>query len=356
MVGRLCHIVFGPHDQNFNDLWNQLRDEHEALIRKGYSGEGFLSIGHKLGGSRIPMAEARRRARVAAQQRQQQQANSGHRLGGQRVSQGQDIRAVIANAAQRRTNTMRGCANGSSDSGWKDKIAQEASQNGFKTKAEEDDANERAIMEAYIELLQEEEQEKYGQNYVPPTNANPIGRRNPSKLSSTSSSVPQPSLTSPCSPMSPPPIPTFSRLPSISKPVGRSPAADFNVPGPPSSMPTSATSYNDSWSCPICTLNNPPTYLCCDACCTQRPVPTRPPETPSGPPSSLPVPKKSSSALGSNVNLQRKSSYDNMARFARAAREAELRRPIGWSCHSCGSFMESQWWTCSNCGAMKQSS
>lgn len=82
MNTRLCHIVHGPHDRQFHALWNQLRDEHEELVMKGYTGEGFLSQGKRLGGSSIPLDEARRRARAAAEQRKTLAKNSGKRLGG----------------------------------------------------------------------------------------------------------------------------------------------------------------------------------------------------------------------------------------------------------------------------------
>ncbi|KAL8969452.1 MAG: hypothetical protein Q9183_001985, partial [Haloplaca sp. 2 TL-2023] len=84
MLHELCHNVHGPHNEAFHNLWNQLRDEHESLIRKGYTGEGFLSEGHKLGGStqRLPVREAQRRARAAAEKRRTLTAGSGQKLGG----------------------------------------------------------------------------------------------------------------------------------------------------------------------------------------------------------------------------------------------------------------------------------
>lgn len=96
---RLCHNVIGPHNQQFHALWNQLRDEHEELARKGYTGEGFLSQGKRLGGQRIPLDEARRQARAAAEQRKTLTKNSGKKLGGTRHLRGTDIRKLRADAA-----------------------------------------------------------------------------------------------------------------------------------------------------------------------------------------------------------------------------------------------------------------
>ncbi|KKY16100.1 putative zinc [Phaeomoniella chlamydospora] len=175
MLHELCHNVHGPHNEQFHALWNQLRDEHESLIRKGYTGEGFLSEGKRLGGSRIPMHEARRRAREAAERRKVLTAGSGQKLGGRAVLRGTDIRQVIADAAQRRITIERGCASGT-DTGRKIAREVEENYNGFKTKAEEDDANERAIMQAYMDLVQEEEKEKYGNSYIPPSEENPAAQ------------------------------------------------------------------------------------------------------------------------------------------------------------------------------------
>ncbi|KAI9886389.1 MAG: hypothetical protein M1823_001778 [Watsoniomyces obsoletus] len=163
MLHELAHIIWGAHDANFHALWQQLRDEHEQLARQGYTGEGFLSQGHKLGGRRIPMDEARRRARASAEKRKVINAGSGQRLGGVPVRRGTDIRQVIADAAQSRINVTKGCGSGAKDT---KAIVEQATKNGFRTQAEEDDANERAIMEAYIELLQEEEKGKWGEAYL----------------------------------------------------------------------------------------------------------------------------------------------------------------------------------------------
>ncbi|TDZ20274.1 DNA-dependent metalloprotease WSS1 [Colletotrichum orbiculare MAFF 240422] len=175
MLHELSHIVFGPHDGKFHALWNQLRDEHEALIRKGYTGEGFLSDGHRLGGGRIPMQEARRMARVAAEKRRTLTAGSGKRLGGSAPRPGSDIRRTIMSAIDRRNNTLEGCGNTSHNDREIQQISETATRNGFRTQAEEDAANEAAIAQALWELVQEEEKQRYGNYYVPPSAQNPTG-------------------------------------------------------------------------------------------------------------------------------------------------------------------------------------
>lgn len=328
--------MHGPHHREFHALWNQLRDEHEELVIKGYTGEGFLSEGKRLGGARIPLDEARRQARATAEQRRIRAKNSGKRLGGASVLRGTDMRKVRADAAQRRMEVTQGFASGTDRS---TELAEEASKNGFRTKADEDDANEAAILQAFIELIQEEEREKYGTAYVPPSQENPAGPRKG---------------TSPASPSD-----SLIILPDT-------PDSD------PSSSSTKANnnSYESAWTCPTCTLENPSNFLCCDVCAAERPAPSnlkstgleeRPRPTSRAPPKP-PNQKKRPAQMderGEGDSTPRDTfTFKNRTRaldsLACLGRDVN-KRPLGWVCN-CGTFMESQWWTCSLCGTMKPSS
>lgn len=349
MLHELCHIVRGPHDENFHTLWNQLRDEHEALIRKGYTGEGFLGQGRKLGGSgRIPMDEARRRARAAAEKRRQISAGSGQKLGGRAVQRGENIRKIIADAAQRRITITRGCA---SETAMGDKIAKdvEQNQNGFRTKAEEDDANERAIMLAYIDLIQEEEKEKYGDSYVPPSATNPAGMRAPPNPSSQQISP---------SPI-PPPIPRDTR-PDMAQQTREQQSTEPNPSADLIDLADADENHSDdSWACSVCTLVNPGQFLACDACSTERPpaLPSRLPSAATR--SSIPNRTTTSSSTPRqetpNALKPRLSAYDSLRELEKQEK-AKPAKPMGWLCHRCGNWMEQQWWTCASCGEMKLSS
>ena len=284
------------------------------------------------------MHEARRRATAAAERRKQLTAGSGQRLGGASVLRGTDIRRVIADAAQRRIDITKGCAS-NTEAG--NRIAHDVENNysGFRTKAEEDDANERAIMQAYIELLQEEEKEKYGDSYVPPSQENPAGMR------------------------SPPPIPTSSKPPPRSSTPQKRPSESVDLinsfpaaPAPPELEEPSL----DTWTCPVCTLVNPLQYLACDACLSERPSDVTPPSPPT---SSSRRPTPTNSAAGTpnpretpNALKPRLKATDALNRFEAIEREKQTSKPVGWLCTNCGNFMEQQWWTCANCGMMKASS
>ncbi|KAI4261841.1 MAG: hypothetical protein L6R42_002969 [Xanthoria sp. 1 TBL-2021] len=347
MLHELCHNVHGPHNEAFHNLWNQLRDEHESLLRKGYTGEGFLSEGRKLGGStqRIPMHEAQRRARAAAEKRRTLTPGSGQKLGGSGIRRGADIRKVIADAAQRRIEIMRGCAD--TDTARVREIVDQTNKSGSKTKAQEDDADEEAIMLAYIDLVQEEEREKYGKGYMPPSKDNPAGSQG--RFSSTHAR-PESSTSHP----PPPPIPQSTKPKSTGAAV---PTHIFDLDDP-----ASAADFSSSWTCNICTLVNPPNYLSCDACGTDRPSP------PSSPIQSRRLPAPSSRSLGSTSKnsitassdrsrLPNKTSkFENIRSLnAEIERKAQA-QPVGWQCAGCGNWMENQWWTCGNCGMMKTSS
>lgn len=337
---RLCHIAHGPHNRDFHALWNQLRDEHEELIRKGYTGEGFLSQGKRLGGRNIPLDEARRLARAAAERRRTLSAGSGQKLGGAPLLRGSDVRKVIADAAQRRIDVTNGCASGSGES---EKLAEEASRNGFRTKAEEDDANERAIMQAYIEMIQEEEREKYGSSYVPPSQQNPAGPR--------SNVYPES--------MRPPPIP------SRTKPLKRF-ASSGTLSGTSSELISERGREDEEpWNCQICTLENPPAYLCCDACGTERPTPSLTAQSrlvadsrrvSTKRETSKPRSRLASEALANNDASRVLSFKSDTSEKIAGLERSSAKKPLGWLCHVCGAFMETEWWTCSACGTMKAAS
>ncbi|KAI8951950.1 WLM-domain-containing protein [Xylaria longipes] len=315
MLHELAHNVHGPHDAKFNALWNQLRDEHLSLTLKGYTGEGFLSEGHRLGGRAMPMDEARRIARIAAEKRRTLGTGSGQRLGGAAPRPGQDIRKVIGDTVEQRNRTLRGCANDNQTQDEIIEIADTATRNGFRTKAEEDAANDAAIAQALWEIVQEEEMARKGSAYVPP-----------SATSSTSKDAFRSNGRDRGS--------RVATQPSTSR---RDPQRDKE---------TSST-----WTCGVCTLNNPTSYLCCDACGTER-------GEKSAPKQRTVIDLTGPDGGGTSKRVQSASSTS--AAKAKESRQA-LSQPNAstsptWMCHFCGRVRESQWWSCDLCGTIKLSS
>ncbi|KAI0474120.1 WLM-domain-containing protein [Xylariaceae sp. FL0804] len=316
MLHELCHNVHGPHDAKFHALWNQLRDEHESLVMKGYTGEGFLSTGHKLGGRRLPMEEARRVARAAAEKRRTLAAGSGQRLGGAAPRPGQDIRNVIVNAVERRNRTLQGCANDNRPQAEIIEIADTATRNGFRTQAEEDAANEAAIAQALWELVQEDEKAKKGDAYISPSATLPDDVRD------------------------------------VIAPKKENIKGGSNPNTAPAQSSKPAEGSLDTWTCSVCTLINPLNFLCCDACGVER----------SGD-ATQDLAEMSHKRQRKTADLKRPESTKIATRSAGTVSspgpsesQAAAARPKTWTCQFCGRVRERMWWTCDLCGNMKSDS
>ncbi|KAK4111862.1 WLM-domain-containing protein [Canariomyces notabilis] len=249
MLHELVHIVHGPHDDKFNALWDQLRDEMEGLMMKGYTGDGFLSQGRRLGGRSIPYDEIRRLARAEAERNKPKpsQGYGGHRLGGSRPPPGQDIRNVILESIERRNRAEKGCGSQNRSEREIQEISESWKQNGFRTKAEEDEANEAAIAQALWELVQEDEKRKYGSSYIPPSAQNPFGNGGGAFLGYDNAGYGT-GVTG--SRAAYPAMPTTTRPPPPTRP--KSPVKNY-------------------WACSLCTLHNPLHAEKCDACGVSAP-------------------------------------------------------------------------------------
>jgi hypothetical protein len=328
MLHELSHNVHGPHDAKFHALWDQLRKEYEALLSKGYTGEGFLSEGRRLGGKGVPRDEARRIARAAAEKRRTLYSGSGQRLGGAPVRIGTDIRQVILGAIERRNTVLKGCGSDEKSDKEIEDLATQATQNGFRTKAEEDEANDRAIAQALWELVQEDERKEYGDQFIPATPANPTGNGggeiSPRKPVKPEITVPSGSGSATFSRPTRPEARNVSRLvaESSSKRPKTMPsktvvAAAATRSQPPAVVPPAPKPLK-GWTCPICTLHNPIDFLACDACTSERPG-----------------------------EITKKLAEKN---------ELGRSKMQTWRCMRCSTVMESSWWTCSTCGKMKEAS
>ncbi|KYK54621.1 DNA damage response protein WSS1 [Drechmeria coniospora] len=315
MLHELCHNVHGPHNQCFYSLWDQVRDELEGLMIKGYTGESFLSDGHRLGGSKLPGHEVRRLGRAAAARGRLQHAGKGPgcRLGGATPAVGQSIRHVVGAAAERRNRILRGCPAERLNGREIQEIADRATENGFRTQAEEDGANDAAIARAMWESFRDEDGQWFGDNHVPASAAAPM---KPGSSSAVSAEAKNGSSAS------------ADARPSFGTGAGESRQAD--APG---------------WECHVCTLQNSAEHLCCDACSVERPTVRK--RKRAGP---------ESGATGlprTTIDLTESPGRDRGKQF-RPSRHGGP-RPT-WTCKACTTEMEHRWWTCAQCGWIKDSS
>ncbi|KAI1485310.1 WLM domain-containing protein [Biscogniauxia mediterranea] len=332
MLHELSHNVHGPHNEHFHRLWDELRDEHSALLLKGYTGEGFLSPGQRLGGRRIPRLEARRLARAEAERRRNQyiQSGSGQRLGGKAPHRARDMRSAIADATERRIRSLQGCANDNQSPEKIRHIAETTSKNGFKTQAEEDEANEVAITQALMELIQEEEDAKRRNTYAQPnTDSSREGGSRKSTLARSRNEQP-----------------AIRRWTENPDPFQDARTIDLTTPAVPTVPST--------WTCHMCTLINSGTSLACEVCDTKREQRTaRPGNQAEG----------SSNRERTTIDLTRSDPQPTRRASAsagpsRSAASSRTSNPVPktWRCHECGRIREHTWWSCDICGAIKRSS
>ncbi|CAD0106823.1 unnamed protein product [Aureobasidium uvarum] len=362
LLHELSHIVFGDHDSNFHALWDELRDDHETLLLRGYTGEGFLTGGKKLGGGPVPpQHEMRRLARANAEQRRVLQKGSGRTVGGKRVPPGADLRKVLADAADRRATVDRGCASGTAQA---NNLAEQAGRHTFKTKAEEDDANNRAIAEALFDLIEEEEAQKMKGTFSTPSPSGGLTWSKEHGLATTGPSTSdfdlprseeeqmrwalQESLKDGHSRKRPlsmdddlqiltkPPLPPKPPLGSDFR--NDTPVIDLTEDDDDevhAEIPDAHQRADPgSWACQVCTCINSQAHLACDACGVERPA--------------FMTPNVKPSTAGRRNDTRPTPAYPENKQ---AKKESQ-----GWNCRECGTFVEHMWWCCTLCGLMKDRS
>ena len=145
---RLCHIVFGPHDNNFHALWNELRREYAQLVQNGYAGDSSISQVERFSGRAPPMEEARRIARETARRQRGSRAGPGQMPGAFPVTQGKHLNNFISTASNNSAMVVQGCLHGVHLP-----PGLVPSTRGVRTTATPDGMNQLAIMQAFMETV-----------------------------------------------------------------------------------------------------------------------------------------------------------------------------------------------------------
>ncbi|KAF8514555.1 WLM domain-containing protein [Hysterangium stoloniferum] len=117
MLHELTHNVHGPHDSKFYEFLSNLEQEYDTLKRSGYAGEGFHSVGKRVGtgvSHDLPPHLARLKALEAAEKRRKLSGvmTGGGRLGGKQSGRYKTPREMAAEAAERRAKDEKSCGSG----------------------------------------------------------------------------------------------------------------------------------------------------------------------------------------------------------------------------------------------------
>ncbi|KAI3622493.1 WLM-domain-containingprotein [Moniliophthora roreri] len=240
MLHELTHNVHGPHDDKFYKYLAGLQDEYDALIRSGYSGEGFFSKGQRLGvnvSHNLPLHQARAKAIEAAEKRKrvgQVLGGGGQRLGGGHLKGNLDLtpRELAAQAAERRAQDEKSCGQGN--------LAQQEAEKAAK------DSIENNVVDLTLEDLDDDAVDSN------------VGRIQTEVVSSAA--VPKPSKRSSSSGSDLSSVKKKPRSILLEKSNQVVQSTSVTIVNPHHNQGTSS-----GWTCPVCTLKNREMALQCDA-------------------------------------------------------------------------------------------
>ncbi|GAA5854077.1 hypothetical protein JCM9279_004374 [Rhodotorula babjevae] len=357
MLHELTHNVRGPHDDVFFKQLDALQDEYDELRAKGYSGEGFLGDGRRVGegvghDKGVSVREAREKAlrNFEERERVRKVLGTGGRLGGAAPdTKGRRMADVLADAAERRQRAKKTCGgddahdhpSGSSkadlppevqddinraerdsrtvvldlteDSGDEDDAlivvaGPSGSSSRTRVKPDPDGPDPQRSSSPELEVLP-------AKRSADRPSSPPNKRRAPSAAAARTSSgsrAPSSSATASTASLAPP-------ARGHDAPRARctaAPAASTSSAAPRAASTSTSTSNSSAWPCALCTYLNPSALsLTCAMCLTARPSSTLPP-----------------------------------------ARRARVAEDDGWECHACSTVNGHVFWSCSTCGTVKTSS
>ncbi|KXS14579.1 WLM-domain-containing protein [Gonapodya prolifera JEL478] len=284
MLHELAHIIRGPHDAQFYAALDELEKEHDALLDGGYNGEGFEAPGRRVGqgvSHDVAPHAARERAVEAAEKRRRLNSwggtgpGGGRKLGGALAagapgSEARDLEKVLspremaAWAAERRAQKDRewcgseavgvdvdvdGDGQGSADAGTVSAGGQESRPIAGPS------SGLASVAVRPVESLS--------------------SSSNQSIVRAAGSGPPSRDFKAPPAPSS---KPSGARATSSATSSRDSKERTSGIPSHRSTEPPrqqyivqSHSNNPSTWTCPVCTLSNPLTFLSCDACGTLHP-------------------------------------------------------------------------------------
>lgn len=297
------------------------------------------------------MTDARRKALAAAEKRRVLSTGSGQKLGGAAKNNTtapnyQELRERAAAAALRRARISKTCGVESEvrDRGRMEADAERAIMNGFRTQAEEDNANEEAILQAAIDLIVEGEREEEMQRKAWEERGGYVWIKDDDE----STPVPVSVATS----MAQSASPKHSRSASSEY----YPVSESKRPVPPNHKSTDTPpTYEEAlgisprtWACDLCTLINSISNANCDACGVKRPEEDS---------EIVVVPGRQSGATPQPTRpggLKRSTSVKTKQRV-RFGPDPVTSVKMIWHCHNCTAVNDAGW-TCTTCGIVGLSS
>lgn len=338
MLHELTHNIVSAHDDKFNALLDSYQDEYDALRRGGYDGTGLAALddgeGNKVGKGAgglglLPLDVKRRQAlaRLEERDRKSRLMGKGGRLGGEAV-QGKSVKEVLAEAAERRAKGRKGC--GGNDHATNGKLP-------AAVQLEVDKAVRDGKVEVIDLTIDSDDEEEYAidskgtrsRDGSAPEDEREVKKVKPELFLSESDEddvkpfqQPQASTSNLAKPKAPPKLKSIVHPPPSA--AVKRPAVDKKPP-----PPAPAALAPSTWSCEICTFQNPLLYLACSICQTVRPAKTL---------------------------AQRSQAVDEKAQEEREKRQKREREEEGWKCSNCKTKTSHDFWCCSRCGEVKKDS
>ncbi|KAK6499418.1 hypothetical protein TWF506_004046 [Arthrobotrys conoides] len=216
-----------------------------------------------------------------------------------------------------------------------------AQMHGFESVAHMESANERAIMLAAIELLEEADREE---ERIKAREREQQHQSQPSSSSRGPREV----------------------IDLTGSPLPRNIHRTQSAPVMPGHSVSTVPIVSPGWSCSVCTFVNEESHLQCSACRVERNTkPLDDSETRAQIIAMRDFERRRAErsrgfGAGKGKEVDRSMSHTTPTPLrASGGGSGELRKDITihglptWKCHSCGWFIRQEWWTCSNCGTMK---